>query len=63
MKNSPGLEERRGITRANVQPAQGERLEPRIARSIDPLKGRKGQAVTRLDRKLHHSRGEGAPPH
>ena len=62
MKNSPSSEERRGITGADVQPAQGERLECRSARSIDPLERRKCQAITRLDGKLHRSRGKGIPP-
>src|SRR5271157_3610342 len=62
MKNSPGSEERRGITCADVQPAQGERLECRSARSIDPLEGRKCQVITRLDGKLHRSRGKGTLP-
>lgn len=62
MENSPGSEERWRITRADVQPAQGERLEGRSARTINPFEGRKCQAITRLDDKLDRSRGEGALP-
>ena len=62
MKKSPGLEESRGITHADIQSAQGERLKCRIPKSIDPFKGRKCQVVSRLDGKLYRSRREGSPP-